>query len=354
MSGARNLSVPNSMKSPIPIRNLYYLFCYAWDRFPEGKAIDVGDSDSPELYELLTRVLVKALTKQIRRGLFRGYVEVIDDTNDLRGKIVVSETMRRLLHMHGKANCKFDELDHDILPNQVIKATLKSLNALLVLDRTLREQVRMVSGKLRNISDIRLSPSHFRRLQVARNIHQTLLPDEEGGGNRFVDVLDDAAQMAKVFEHFVRNFYRIEQKEFLSVASENIDWDAVIDDASHKAYLPSMTTDITLRSPGRTIVIDTKFYKETLVSRYDSRKVWSSHLYQLYSYLKNFKPAPGSPPAEGILLYPAIGESLDLHFVLGGHPVRVATVNLNLPWQDIHAQLLGTIRPRERGVAVAI
>jgi 5-methylcytosine-specific restriction enzyme subunit McrC len=37
------------VKRSIPIENIYYLFCYAWDRFPEGKVIGVGKTDSPKI-----------------------------------------------------------------------------------------------------------------------------------------------------------------------------------------------------------------------------------------------------------------------------------------------------------------
>ena len=60
----------------IPVRNLYYLFLYAWDRFSEGRQIDVGSDTSPDLPNLLARVLVSGVRRQFRRGLDKGYVEV--------------------------------------------------------------------------------------------------------------------------------------------------------------------------------------------------------------------------------------------------------------------------------------
>ena len=42
----------------IPIRNLYYLFCYAWRRFPPGGAVETGVDASPDLPNLFARLLV--------------------------------------------------------------------------------------------------------------------------------------------------------------------------------------------------------------------------------------------------------------------------------------------------------
>jgi 5-methylcytosine-specific restriction enzyme subunit McrC len=73
------------MKQPIPIENIYYLFCYAWDRFPEGKAIDVGRIKSPKIWDLLASVLVRGINRLIRRGLDRGYTEIEEDISAVRG-----------------------------------------------------------------------------------------------------------------------------------------------------------------------------------------------------------------------------------------------------------------------------
>jgi 5-methylcytosine-specific restriction enzyme subunit McrC len=80
------------MKTIIPIENLYYLFCYAWDRFPEGKTIEVGKTSSPQIWDLFASVLERGVTRLIRRGLDRNYFEIRDDMAGVRGRIVLGET----------------------------------------------------------------------------------------------------------------------------------------------------------------------------------------------------------------------------------------------------------------------
>jgi 5-methylcytosine-specific restriction enzyme subunit McrC len=46
---------------------------------------------------------------------------------------------------------------------------------------------------------------------------------------------------------------------------------------------------------------------------------------------------------EGVLLYPAATREVDLRYTLGGHPVRVVTLDLNQPWPGISADLLKLI-----------
>jgi 5-methylcytosine-specific restriction enzyme subunit McrC len=106
--------------------------------------------------------------------------------------------------------------------------------------------------------------------------------------------------------------------------------------------LPTMRTDISLTAPGRKIVIDAKFYKETLQSHHGKPTIRSSHLYQLLAYLRSMSLG-GEPYVEGLLLYPRVNRSLDLHFHLHGHRLRVRTVVLSLPWTVISGDLLGLI-----------
>jgi len=144
-----------------------------------------------------------------------------------------------------------------------------------VIDVSLAAELNSLRAKLGGVTEVALSKQLFKQLQLSRNIshysllmkicelvRELLLPKEGGRGSRFADILRDEERMSFIFEAFVRNFYRREQNQF-SVGSEVIPWDMSPDSVGHAAYLPSMLTDVTLRSPTRTIVIDAKFYHQT-------------------------------------------------------------------------------------------
>lgn len=343
------------MKQSIPIENIYYLFCYAWDRFPEAKAIGVGKIDSPNIWDLFASVLARGVNRLTRRGLDRGYTQIEEEMSAVRGRIGVGDTLRRNLLMFGRATCRFDELSYDILHNQIIKATLNRLSDGHKLDATLRQELCRLKRLFSEVNEISLSNALFRRVQLSRNnghyallikvcelVHSALLPQRDGIGSKFSDFLEDEKLMSGVFEAFVRNFFKTEQSEF-AVKSELIQWDAQALNAESARHLPVMRTDVTLRSNYRTIVIDTKYYPEALAENYGQKKIRSDRLYQLYAYLKNCKAQHGLP--EGILLYPATSQPLDLAFVMGGSKMRVKTLRLDQPWQKIHAELCGLLTP---------
>lgn len=69
------------------------------------------------------------------------------------------------------------------------------------------------------------------------------------------------------------------------------------------------------------------------------------------SYLKNAE-AIGSDlaTADGVLLYPVTGEKIDALYHIQGHDVRIATTNLDQPWQGIEADLRALISSQTQAV----
>ena len=167
--------------------------------------------------------------------------------------------------------------------------------------------------------------------------------DEKTGSYKFRDFLRDERKMAKLFEDFVFNFYRIESSEF-AVKKERIYWAASSETDPNLQLLPTMETDISLRDEKRTIIIDTKYYKNTLQTYYDSESIHSGNLYQLFAYLKNLEPRGGNDAqAEGILLYPTVSRSLKEKYDMHGHRVRICTVDLAQDWKAIRSELLALV-----------
>lgn len=101
-----------------------------------------------------------------------------------------------------------------------------------------------------------------------------------------------------------------------------------------------METDITLENDHEKIIIDAKYYKETMTVNYGKEKIKSTNLYQLFSYLLNQQSNdPKTMSATGILLYPTITKDYNLEFKYHNHNIHIRTVNLNTNWKNISARL---------------
>ena len=59
----------------IPIQNIYFLLCYAWDLLEPDKTVDVEIDGALSLANLYARLLTTGLNEIFRRGIERQYVE---------------------------------------------------------------------------------------------------------------------------------------------------------------------------------------------------------------------------------------------------------------------------------------
>lgn len=341
----------------IPVENIYFLLSYVWNQFEEGDMTEVASCDFKNVADLLASVLCRGTSRLLRKGLDRGYLEQEEILSTIRGRIDVSYTSRHGLQHRGRVLCRFDELEYDILHNQIIKGTLRRLLKLPDLDREISNKVRGIYRRMSGIREIALTPNIFKRTTIHRNnsyyrfllhicelIVTYTLPDEKKGGYRFLEFLRDEKRMARIFEKFVLNFYSKEQDVF-SVKAEQLYWPVEVFEDGREGdldYLPAMYTDISLRSPTRTLVIDTKYYTDALSSKYGGApKISSANLYQINTYLSSLegRDFPDNV-AEGMLLYPTNGFELDLAWKIKGHTIYVKTLDLSQDWRNIQCQLL--------------
>jgi len=341
----------------IPIRNLYYLLCYAWDVLEERDDALVSELDGLSHVELLAKVLTIAGQRLWRRGLDRGYQMVTEEVRSPRGRLDVPQMVARRLQDRGLAACRFDVLTHDVLHNQIIASTARRLITLADLDDKIRDGLINLSRTLGEISTIPIRAALFTQLQlygrlgryrlpihVCELLHAQLVVDEATGELHFRDYVEDDKRMARLFEAFVRNFYERELPGW-SVKRDTIHWELEALAPGAAEYLPRMNTDISLRGPGRTVIIDTKFYAKALVSyRGGADKLRPGHLYQMTAYLRNIASRGGSDAtAAGVLLYPEVQPIPTLQYTYGANRLTAAGIDLTQDWRLIHDRLLDLV-----------
>ncbi len=341
----------------IPVKNLYYMLCYAWDHLQEKDFARVAREDEKDIKHLLARILLVKLRSLMRRGFYKDYIVLQEETPTIRGKILFQESLNTFSFHRARMHCRYEEMDYDILHNQIIKSTLHTLLQSSELDKSLKDEVLQVYKYFARIRLIELHHSHFEKIRLHRNnryyqfvldicrfLYESLLLHEvRSGEETFADFDRNPRAMARLFEEFVRKFYKYEAHLY-RVYRENIYWDAEGDDLS---YLPIMQTDISLENKERKIIIDTKYYRQTLREHRGAEKLASENLYQLFAYLNNVKKE--HKPVLGILLYPTTGKELNLSYHLKEYPVHIYTVNLNRHWHYIHKRLLTIINQWDKG-----
>lgn len=329
------------------------MLCYAWDRLDEQHKVDLSIADQTSLLNLLAKVLISSTRTLLKRGLDRDYQQQADEILGVKGKLDMAETLKRNLLFKQKTQCVLDDFSANMLLNQVLASTLHRLTRTQGIEQTLKTELHTLLDRFFGVERIEIQRNHFRQVHVNRNnqrygfvldvcrlIFENSFPSEEAGRYSFSDFRRDESKMRDLFEAFVRNFYRIEQRIYPVVKKEVIRWQFKSANESNRRFLPRMETDITLESNDRKIIIDTKYYQKTLVTRFDQGKIYSSNLYQLFSYLINQEDGTEKTmTARGILLYPTVEEELNLVYEFGEHVLEIKTVDLNSDWAIISARL---------------
>lgn len=340
----------------IPIRNVYHMLAYAFQVLRQGEYTDVATEDFEHVHDLLAAILARGVGRQLKQGLHREYVERHDELATLRGKVDVGGTVAARLARRCVISCEYDELSEDNALNQALKATCMLLvrHGRVKEERqtALRREMLFFSGVADvDPATIRWEAFRFSRgnqsyrmlLSICQLVVEGMLLTTEDGRHRLAQFIDDQ-RMHRLYEKFILEYYVREHPELEARASQ-IQW--ALDDGVG-TMLPIMQSDITLTSrndPSRVLIIDAKFYSHTTQGQYDSHTVHSANLYQVFTYVKNREAGFGDEPHEvgGMLLYARTNDEVQPNqsYMMSGNRIEVRTLDLNLRFEDIAAQLDG-------------
>lgn len=337
----------------IPIENIYYLLCYAWNKLEEKERVNVSVDDKTELLDLFAKILINGTKILLKRGIDRSYIDFTDEIAGVKGKVQISQTLKSNLLFKQRTICTFDSFSSNILTNRILVSTIYSLSRTKGLDKDLKKELITLQRMFSEVDLIQINNSLFSQIKLNRNnrfygflmnvcqiIYENTLPSEEQGNYKFTDFTRDERKMNQLFEAFIRNFYRIEQNKYNIVKKETINWLFECDEVDSFQFVPKMETDITLENNFEKIIIDAKYYRETMIINYDKEKIKSNNLYQLFSYLLNQEDnTPKTINAKGILLYPTIEKDYDLQYKYKNHKIEIRTINLNANWKLISHRL---------------
>jgi 5-methylcytosine-specific restriction enzyme subunit McrC len=309
---------------------------------------------------------MQLMRQRLRIGLGYDYVEAERALRGVRGRIAFGETIRQRALERGQVICDFHGYSANSLKNQIVRSTLARLlklgrfGANEAAMQEMHQKLRRLLRDLDGIDFIELTPELIDRQLLAQTGHDhdyrlmlsicaLIVQRQMPAGTRgtaIVPVVDrELLVLYKVYERFVSNFYRLHLRGWEVSAQKRLEWHTP--EASER--LPLMVPDLILqeRSSGKLIVLDTKFTVHSLVENQWGKPIYdSSHLYQIYAYLKSQEELSESHrTASGILLYPAVNHSLSDRTRLQGHEIRIESLDLAAAWQEVERQLLDLVAP---------
>ena len=329
----------------IRIQNIYHMLAYAFQILREQGYASCGTEEFVNTADLLSAILVKGVSVQIKRGLGRTYIEQTEPLSCLRGKIDVTESIKQQTIIKQQLICTYDEFSVDSYMNRILKTTMELLLR-YDIPKSRKKELRNLLLYFKDVGTLdvhsinwnfrfnRNNQSYQMLMSICYLVIKGLLQTTADGAIKLMQFLDEQ-RMCRLYEKFILEYYRKHYPQIKTAASQ-IGW--AIDDGI-SAMLPTMQSDIMLTFGNKTLIIDAKYYGHTMQTQYDVHTLHSNNLYQIFTYVKNKAVAGGE--VSGMLLYARTDEAIqpDNTYMMSGNRISVKTLNLDCPFQMIAEQL---------------
>ena len=334
----------------IPIKNLYYMLSYAFQILNEQGYKKLATEEFDNAGDLCATILIRGISNQLKRGLGREYISETETIATIRGKIEINESIKNQTMIRNQMTCTYDEFSVDSPLNRIIKSTVMLLIKSDIAKQRKKElrklMVFFADVSLVDVHSINWSVNYDRNNQTYRLlitichlVVKGLLQTKSDGSVKMMDFLDEQ-RMCHLYEKFILEYYKKHYYPKITASASQISW--ALDDGVG-TMLPTMQSDIMLCQKkgdvNKTLIIDAKYYAHTTQVQYDVHTLHSNNLYQIFTYVKNKATKGGE--VSGMLLYAKTDEEIypDNEYQMSGNKITVRTLDLNLPFADIAAQL---------------
>ena len=331
--------------------NIYYMLSYAFTTLNQGGYEDVATEEFENIHNLFAAILAKGISRQLKQGLYREYLNRKEDVAVVRGKIDMPGTIQNRLARKRALTCEYDELSENNLLNQILKTTVMLLLRHTRVDQEYKSDLKKEMLFFSNVdtidpTTIRWSAIRFQRnnntyrmlISLCQLILEGMLLTTDSGEYKLASFVDEQ-RMNRLYEKFILEYYAKECPQVTATASQ-IPW--ALDDGIG-TMLPGMQSDIMLTRGSEVLIIDAKYYTHTTQTQYDVHTLHSGNLYQIFTYVKNKDTEFGDQPhkVSGMLLYAATDEAIqpDNVYQMSGNQISVKTLDLNQDFSEIAAQL---------------
>ncbi len=334
------------------IKNIYYMLSYAFQILKQEDFESVAAEEFDKIHDLFTAILSKGISRQLKQGLYREYVPTEENLSVIRGKLNMNGTISLQMRRKRQIACEFDEFTEDNIYNRILKTTLDRLVKAEDVDIERRQMLKKLLVFFGNVRLIQPDNISWNRLIFQRNnrnyelllnicylVLNGLLQTTEDGKYRLLAFSDE--HMERLYERFILEYFK-QHHPTLNTSSQHIKWNLTeTPDNAMIQFLPEMRTDITLQKGEKTLIIDAKYYNKTMTQNYDKLSLRSSHLYQIFAYVKNMdKDNTGN--VSGLLLYAKTDEEIfpdGKPFVIDKNSIGAQTLDLNQDFSAIAKQL---------------
>ncbi len=330
----------------IPIQNIYYMLAYAFRILQTKEYKKMATEAFHNTAELCTAILLTGISTQLKKGLYQTYHTQQQPLSVLRGKIDTTASFQTQSIPKKQLVCVYDDFSINTYPNRILKSTMLLLLKANITNAR-KKALRKYLVYFQNVDTLDIRHIHWHTayprhnqtyrmlLSICYLVVKGLLQTNANGHMTFMDFFD-TQQMHRLYEKFVFSYY---QQEFpqLKVTSSQIQWQV---DDGFSDMLPTMQSDIMLCYQNQYLIIDTKYYAQNMQTRFDTHKIHSHNLYQIFAYVKNKAAIAPQHIVSGMLLYAKTDAPIQPDYVyhMGGNQISVKTLDLSCHFSEIAKQ----------------
>ena len=334
----------------VNVKNVYYMLSYAYQDLRHIGYSNIGVEEFDNIHNLLSAILSKGITAQLKQGLTHDYEDVEEELSSPKGKLQLTSSVKERALNRRRIICNYQVYSDNNIFNQILKCTVLVLLRSRKVDDKNKKTLKRLLLYFNEVNIIERQSINWNTLGYKKNsksyrllmnlcylvLNGLILTTTEG---KFflAEYLDDR-QMYRLYEKFVLCYYQKEYPE-LHAKAAYIDWNA---DDNYIEFLPQMKSDITLAYNHNKLIIDTKYYNKAMSkSMYGSKEtIISSNMYQIFTYVKNADHDTGGI-VQGLLLYAKTDEEIvpNNTYHLSGNTIFVKSLDLNTDWDCITGQL---------------
>lgn len=333
----------------IPVKNIYYMLAYAFQVLNEDGYKSVATEQFNNVADLCSAILCRGVSLQLKKGLGREYISETEMLSGLRGRIDITESIKTQAMLRRQMVCTYDEFLVNTYKNQVIKTTMLKLLH-VDIDKKRKKEIKKLLVFFDEVNELDVYSIQWNQ-QYSKNdqtyrmliaicylVLKGLLQTTSNGSVKMMDFIDEQ-RMCRLYEKFILEYYRKEHPEITANASQ-IPW--IVDDGV-KDMLPIMQSDIMLSKENQVLIIDAKYYKNTMQTQFEKQTLHSGNLYQIFTYVKNKEAELEDKQHEvaGMLMYAKTDEDIvpDNKYSMSGNKIYVRTLDLNCDFLTIREQL---------------
>ncbi|WP_195989454.1 hypothetical protein [Clostridium sp. D53t1_180928_C8] len=286
------------------------------------------------LLDILAKVFSKKLLSELQKGLYREYASKEEALSIIRGKILISKSIKENTINKNKMNCKYDEFTEDNLFNSILK---RAVNIVLSSSNNdyVKKELNIINNILSDVSEVyipnniildyklnRMNSRFLECFELAKLILLNSSMDKSLGKENGFSIL---FEMNYLYEEYIgvllkEVFYDSDIKVNAQEKSKYLLWNT-LKEKSEIALKPDI---VIYKNNKPKIIIDTKWKSSSLNNR---ESYFQGDIYQMYAYITTYTECE-----ECILLYPKV-ENIEhstwqLNHNIGDKKISISEINL--------------------------